>query len=130
MSWRDWFIKERIVERPVYKIVEVKAPKTQLRWDNSTRESISTLQSHPGFIALTDKLALCRAQLETKNNRVYKKDLREADFLQTGIFWCSWLQEQVEQSTHLGSQKTFDAMDEELKAFQEINSQIERVCEQ
>jgi hypothetical protein len=39
------------------------------------------------------------------------------------------LQEQVEKATVKGSTKTFDAMEDELAAFREIDSSIERVCE-
>jgi hypothetical protein len=126
MSWRDWF-KPQI--KVVYQIVEVKSPRTPVRWDKSTKEVVSTLQSHPGFLALCERLALQRAQLETQLSRNLHKDLREVDFLQAGISWCAWLQEQVEKSTVKGSTKTFDAMEDELAAFREIDSQIERVCE-
>jgi len=124
MSWRDWF-KQPTKVVVQYKLVEVKAPRTPLRWDASTKEAVSTLQSHPGFLALCERLALQRARLETQLSHDVHKDLREVDMLQAGIYWCSWLQEQVEKATVKGSTKTFDAMEDELAAFKEI----ERVCE-
>src|SRR5258708_12879865 len=82
-----------------YKIVEVEKPRTQFRWDQNTKDAVSTLSAHPGFIALTDKLSLINAQLKTKCFSSVHKKLREVDFLQAGIFWSNWLRDQVEQST-------------------------------
>lgn len=123
-------IKSFFAPRIIYKIVEVKAPRPAYTWDQNTRDAVSTLSAHPGFIAITDRLALTKAQLESTNNRSVKKDLREADFLQAGIFWSGWLQEQVEKATTRGSSRKFvDPYDEELAAFRELDARIERVGE-
>lgn len=121
-------LRELFKSRVDYRIVEVKAPRPIVRWDNTTKETISTLNSHPGFVALMEKLSLTKAQLESKNNTQWKKDLREADFLQSGIFWCNWLQDEVNKSTSRGSIKQYiDPMQEELEAFQKLDANIERV---
>jgi hypothetical protein len=124
------FNKLRDLFKPViiYKVVEVKAPRPIVRWDDHTKDAVSTLSSHPGFIALLDKLRLTKSQLESKNNTQWKKDLREADFLQSGIFWCNWLEEEIRKSTVKGSQRQYvDPLAEELAAFKELDSRIERV---
>src|SRR5882724_4996217 len=121
-------LRELFKPQIIYKVVEVKAPRPTYRWDEHTRDAVSTLYAHPGFIALVERLAITKAQLETKNNTQWKKDLREADFLQSGIFWCNWLQEQVDKSTSKGSRaKYMDPLDEELAAFKELDARIERV---
>lgn len=141
MSWLAKLlgVKPEIVERPYevikevpveviqYKIVEVKERKN-IEWDKNTRDAVATLPSHPGFIALIDKLALQRQLLQSKNNTQVKKDLREADWIQAGIHWLGWMQEFVDKSTQLRTQpRQMDAYEEELAAFKEIDAQIERV---
>jgi hypothetical protein len=121
-------LRELFSPRVVYKIVEVKAPRPILKWDQSTQDAVSTLTSHPGFVALIERLSLTKAQLKSKNDTQWKKDLREADFLQAGIFWCSWLQNEVDKATFKGSQRKYvDPMQEELDAFKELDARIERV---
>jgi hypothetical protein len=124
------FSKLRELFKPqiIYKIVEVKAPRPTYRWDDHTRDAVSTLTAHPGFVALVERLGITKAQLEAKNNTQWKKDLREADFIQAGIFWCGWLEEQINKATVKGSQRQYlDPMAEELAAFKELDSRIERV---
>jgi hypothetical protein len=122
--------QSKVEVRTVYKIVEVQTPRPIVGWDEHTQDAVSTLTAHPGFVALVERLKLTKAQLEAKNNTQWKKDLREADFLQSGIFWCGWLQEQIDKATVKGSRrKVLDPMAEELAAFKELDSRIERVCE-
>lgn len=121
-------LKKLFAPRVIYKVVEVKAPRTPYRWDQNTQDAVSTLSAHPGFIAILDRLAVTKAQLESKNNTQWKKDLREGDFLQSGIFWCNWLQDQISKATVKGSQRRYvDPMAEELEAFKALDAQIERV---
>jgi len=121
-------IKQLFQPRVIYKIVEVKVPRPIYRWDQNTKDAIATLSSHPGFVALVDRLNLTKAQIESTLKSTMHKDLRQVDFLQSGSFWAGWLQEQIEKATYKGSQtKYLDPMEEELKAFQELDARIERV---
>jgi len=121
-------LRQLFAPRVVYKVVEIKTPRPIVRWDDHTKDAVSTLSSHPGFIALLDKLKLTKYQLESKNSTQWKKDLREADFLQAGIFWCGWLEAEVSKSTIKGSQQKYiDPLAEELAAFKELDARIERV---
>src|SRR5208282_4088592 len=120
-------LRELFKPRVVYKIVEIKAPRPSYRWDENTQDAVSTLTAHPGFIALTERLAITKAQLESKNNTQWKKDLREADFIQAGIYWSGWLLEQVSKATLKGSSRKYiDPLQEEQEAFEKLNAQIER----
>ena len=121
-------LRELFKSKVVYKIVEVKAPRPSYRWDQNTKDAVSTLSAHPGFVALTDRLALTKAQIESTLKQTMHKDLRQVDFLQAGLFWSQWLEEQVSKSTTKGSTRSYvDPMDEELAAFKELDSRIERV---
>jgi hypothetical protein len=123
MSWRDFLFPVR--ERVVYKIIEVPSPKTQMRWDKETKDSVAMLAHHPGFTALTERLTLQRAVLISELSRSTNAD--KDVYLKAGIFWTEWLENIVSLATRKGSSKAFDPLQEELDAFREIDSQIERV---
>lgn len=115
---------EHVIE---YKVVEVKAPRTSQTWTKEIKDAVGTLSSHPGFVALTDRLNLQKQMLITKCTREFHKDLRENDLLQAGIFWLSYLQDTVGQATKLAPPSPVDAMEEELEAFRQIDASIERI---
>jgi hypothetical protein len=79
-----------------YQVIEVEKPRPIL--DPEFKNAIPSLQGNPGFIYLLNKLRLEHAKLEKylKENR--HADLRSVDFVQSGLFWTSWLQDQLTQS--------------------------------
>jgi hypothetical protein len=123
----EWFKRFFSEPQVIYKVVEVSGPRVVRKWDKETKASVHTLQSHPGFIAILDRLALQRQLLESRNNKEFKKDLREADFLQSGVFWLGYVQELVNKAVDLPLAHPVDAMQEELEAFRELDAKIERV---
>ncbi len=120
----DWF-KRKVEVR--YKVIEVKAPRSAQAWTKETKDAVGTLAHHPGFIALIDRLNLQKQMLESKCSKEFHKDLREADYLQAGVFWLGYVQELVMKATKLSAPAPTDAFDEELEAFKLIDSQIERI---
>jgi hypothetical protein len=121
----NWFKKP--APEVVYKVVEVKGPRALVKWDKEMRAAVHTLQSHPGFLLILDRLALQRQLLESRNNKEMKKDLRECDFIQSGIFWLGYVQDLVTKAVELPMAVPQDAMQEELEAFRELDARIERV---
>lgn len=115
------------VEKVVYKVVEVKGPRIVQAWDKETKAAVATLQTHPGHIAVMDRLALQRQLLESKLTREYRKELREVDFLQSGVFWLGYVQELISKATNSPVAVYKDAMQEEMEAFRELDAKIERV---
>jgi hypothetical protein len=126
----EWFknlFTPKVVREVVYRVVEVKGPRAIVRWNKEMKATVNTLQSHPGFMLILERLALQRQLLESKNNKDVKKDLRECDFLQSGIFWLGYVQELVTKAVDLPAAAPQDAMQEELEAFRELDAKIERV---
>jgi hypothetical protein len=111
----------------VYKVVEIKAPRISQAWTKEIKDTVGTLSSHPGFIAITDRLNLQRQMLENKCSHEFHKDLREADYLQAGVFWLGYVQDLVAKATKLAPSAPVDPFDEEMAAFKEIDRQIERI---
>lgn len=114
------------VEVPVYKVVQVKTLPPQQRTPE-LKEAIKTLPAHPGFQAILDQLALQRQFLESKSCNEFHKDLRESDFIQSGIYWLNYIQAFIDQQTQVPRTLERSAFDEELDAFKKIDAQIERV---
>lgn len=136
MSWHLWLYKKLFkppvpevieVDKIVYKIIDVKGPRIAVKWDKEIKAAVATLQSHPGFLAILDRLALQKAMLETKNNGEFHKELREVDHLQSGIFWLGFVQQLIHKASEMPLPGPRDAMAEELEAFRELDAKIERV---
>lgn len=121
------FLEPKVVYVDRYKVVEVKAPRTAQTWTKEVKDAIGTLPSHPGFIALMDRLSLQRDMLKTRCATEYHKEQRETDYLQAGVFWLGYLQDMINQATKLARSAPVDAMQEELEAFKQLDSQIERI---
>lgn len=115
------------VEKVVYKVVEVKTPRTAARWTKEIKDAVATLPSHPGFIAILDRFSLQKQMLEHKCATEFHKDLRENDYLQAGVFWLGYAQKLVDEATKLPRAVPVDAYDEEMEAFKQLDAQIERI---
>jgi len=123
---RVWLkVEPQVVE--VIKVVEVKSPRITSSWDKDTRDAVSTLQSHPGWVAIQERLSLQRQMLENKLAHEFHKELRSIDYIQAGIFWLGYIQDQIAKASERPTNRVQDPMKEELDAFRAIDAQIERV---
>lgn len=120
----DWFKSKPVI---VYKVVEVKVPRTAQKWSREIKEAVGTLPSHPGFVAIMDRVNLHKQMLEYKSSHEFHKDLRESDYLQAGVFWLEYLQRLIDEATKLPRAVPVDAYDEELEAFKLLDAKIERI---
>jgi hypothetical protein len=112
-----------------YQIVEVDKPRPNIGWDKESRETVMTLAAHPGFICLLQKLSTQAALLKAKLVNDRHKEIKDVEFIQSGIFWCNWLQSQLTAATQRVKAEPQAAMDEEAKAFKELNATLIRVGE-
>jgi hypothetical protein len=121
---KEWFAGKPQIE---YRIIEIPQGRTHRGWDEETKRSVTTLLSHPGFVALTDRINFQKALLEQQLKAKFHKDLREADYLQAGILWLGYLEYLVKQSLDSPQPKYRTPDDEELEEFEKINAQITRL---
>jgi hypothetical protein len=134
MSWKERIgdylgipqVKLQVVPVPTYKVIEIRPHQVQA-WSKELKDAIKTLSSHPGFVAILDRLALQKQLLANKASLEFHKDIRELDYLQAGIFWLGYIQTLLDKVTEVPRQPQRDIMQEELEAFQEIDRQLERV---
>jgi hypothetical protein len=122
-GWLDRTAPEvKIVEKVVYKVIAVKSPRTAQKWTKEIKDAVATLPSHPGFVAIQDRINLQKQMLEHKCSAEFHKDLRESDFIQAG-----YLQRLTDEATQLPRLAPVDAYEEEIEAFKQIDATIERI---
>jgi hypothetical protein len=112
-----------------YQIVEVDKPRPNLGWDKESRETVMTLAAHPGFLVLLQKLSTQAALLRAKLVNDRHKEIKDVEFIQSGIFWCNWLQSQLTAATQRVKAEPQAAMDEEARAFKELQATLNKVGE-
>lgn len=118
---RDWFKQE-------YKIVEVEKPRTYSPLDETElRDSLHSLNAHPGFRYLIERLRSQRFSLEGRLKGARHKTLDDVGFLQQGVFWLGWIESEVARLSQAPQRPQLDPVEQELIAFRELDSLLERV---
>ena len=123
-SWR----KEKVIApvRSEYRIVEIEKPREVSALDKETAQSVASLSGHPGFMYLLNKLRYQRAMLISHLARTKQDSLNEVYFLQSGVAWCTWLEDQLNQALGIVRRPSPQVpTPEELEAFQEISRALE-----
>ena len=121
MSWGKTKIEHH------YTVVEVE--KKPLQETPESVAAVKSLEDHAGFRWLLNKLKFQAARLESEFKNTRHKDLREVDFLQSGIHWCGWLQQQLDLTNEKYRQMR-PATPQEVAHFQDIESTIELIGSQ
>lgn len=122
----SWLFESTRPKIPRYFVVEVEkgVPVANSKDD----EAIASLKHHPGFVALANRLRLKKAALKSQLEATRHKDIRDVDFLQSGIAWLRYVESEVD--TAIGSIRnkgSRPASDDEVKWFEEIRHSIEGV---
>ena len=105
MTWREILGRVRAGE-PIspsipqvhYRLVEVEKPHSPLPLNKDSAAAVASLQGHPGFGWLLQKLRLQKAQLTSILSRERQKNLTDVEFLQSGIAWTGWIEEQLQRA--------------------------------
>jgi hypothetical protein len=95
--------------------------------NKSADESIKTLQFHPGFIEVHNRLRYQRALLQTKletGRNTHEDDI----WLKSGIFWAKFYHAEVDRLVNKREvPKALATTDDVQAEFDRVNSQFERV---
>ena len=113
--------------KPEYRVVELSTPRANAPNQAVEADAIATLASHPGFVALQRRLGLFNQSLRTKLISERHTDLASVNFLQAGVYWSGWLDEELKRATTKFTQPHHKVFDEELEAFKALDAQLERV---
>lgn len=113
-------------KQPKFTIVEIERPR---QMDKPPDDVLITLQHHPGFTYLTERLRTQRFALEAALKRGKHATLRDVDILQAGIYWAGWLETQIQSALKLTQALEIPkpAFQEEQDAFNEIHNALQLV---
>lgn len=110
------------------KIVEIEKQLGVPELDTSSAASVASLRDHPGMQYLLAKMRLQAQLLKGTLATTRHKDLKDVEFLQSGVAWLNWLQQQLDKALQIVNQpKPRAARPYELNAFEELSSQIDWV---
>lgn len=113
-------------ETPRWNVVEVEKPVPVL--DGSDNEAIALLKSHPGMIALLNRLRLQRVVLENQLTTTRQKDIHDANYLLARITGLRYVESQIREATNnLEIKRHRVASFDEANQFDLIMSSIEGV---
>ena len=126
MTWRSFWKRFGSGEKPHVMIVEVEKPRPVPTANRDIAASLSTLQGHPGFQWLLSRLRLQRELLRSSLSTQRQKSLTDVEFLQSGVAWTGWLEEQWKRAMNWEEPRPqLTPLDEERAAFEEISRAIE-----
>lgn len=121
------FWKHKKAVAPTVGVVEVPRAERLTPDTESDREAIAALDTHPGFRRLVAKLRFQQQLLELKATRERPKNLREVDFVQSGIFWTGWLDAQVAREVKRPRRTAEPLNSTEQSALEAVRAAIEVV---
>lgn len=107
------------------RIVEIEKAVRVPSFDKEIAKSVQTLQSHPGFVYLLAKLRFQHQILQDTLSTQRQTGLREVEFLQSGIAWTKWLEQQLNLSVNLQTEVERPAEDPEIELFKESQRMLE-----
>ncbi len=109
-------------------VVEIEKPYVLPELDQGSAAAVATLGSHPGFQYLVAKLKNQSALLKSTLAKKRQDSIRDVEFLQSGIVWCDWLEDQVHAATTMLNAKRPEPRDPrpaERETFERLLSQID-----
>lgn len=111
-----------------FKVVEIEKKHVSKLDEKSVAPFVSRLKDDPGFQFLMAKLEVQRALLRDSLEKNRHKSQADFEFLQSGLNWCSWLQQQVETAVGIVSQpQARPARAYELEAFEQLRQNVELI---
>jgi hypothetical protein len=109
-------------------VVEVEVPRpADLTLSKEMKESLATLAQHPAFVYLLRRLRMQRHNLEAQLRDGRHENLRDVEFIQSGIFWTSWLQGQIDTLVGRTAPIPTAASPSEIEAFEAVHQHIDLV---
>jgi hypothetical protein len=91
-------------------------------------EAIASLRNHPGMVALLNRARLRQAVLKTQLSTTRHKDIRDVDFLQSGLYWLGFVESELAAVTvGLRNKSVPKLADTEVSTFEDILSAIESI---
>lgn len=111
-----------------YQIVEIEKPRTYSTLEGEElREALRSLNAHPGFRYLQERLRAQKSFLQGRLSGLRHKSMDEVTFLQQGMAWAGWLDAELSRLSETPAAPKLDPVEQELAAFMELSSLLETV---
>jgi len=112
------------IKRYFTKFLILEIPTTEPLLSPEGREAVVGLLGHAGFQYLLARLRYHKYLLEAAMRTSRFSSLEEVSHLQSGLFWCNWLESQVKRELQV-QDSLRPAEESEEVAFKEAMSRIE-----
>lgn len=119
MKW-SWSPK-----KPLVLILEVEKGARVPGLDKDSAQAVASLQGHPGFLYLLAKLKFQNEVLKSTLQSRRHENIREVEFLQSGIAWTNWLRDQLEGAVNFKTAPVTDASASEQTIFEESQRMLQ-----
>lgn len=111
--------------QPKVVVVEVEKGRRPPELTLELARSVQTLQAHPGFLYLLTKLAFQRSVLRQALERKRHKTIADSEFIQSGIAWSGWLEDEVQAAIDFQVPAESEATRPEASIFDESQRLLE-----
>ena len=108
-------------------VVEIEKPFVVPQMDAGAAAAVASLNGHPGWQWLIHQLRYQSALLTAALIKTRHKSKEDFEFLQSGINWCGWLEEQMSKATGMLQRKDEprEMRPLERESFEKLLSQID-----
>lgn len=110
---------------PEIRFVEVEKAVRVPEMNEDIAKMVGSLQSHPGFIYLLNKLRFHRAILQAQLAGNRQESMTDVVMLQSGCAWSGWLQREMEAAIGFKPEVSAPPSRSELAIFEEAQQQLE-----
>lgn len=110
-----------------YKVLEVPTGTKLPDLSPEMKETVKSLQYHPGFQHLVAKLRFHKSQLQHQLNEGFELPDVSLRYLQAGIFWLAFLEDEVARTTSAPPAISRSPSRQEELEFEKFSSNLETV---
>lgn len=125
MRLKELFSKAQVRTGTGISLVEVEKPQRVPAHDEDSARVVGSLQSHPGFLYLLQKLKFHRQLLKENLATNRQTSLEDVLVLQSGIAWAGWLQGELDKAVGFENSKGSPPSQTERTIFEESQRQLE-----
>lgn len=120
----NWF-KQQV--KTVYRLLEVEKAAALPPLTPELKDSLRTLQFHPGFQYMTSRLHFQRAELKRYLEEGFKLSEPELRHVQAGAFWAGWLERELRSLTFTPQVSPVEVSPDDADLFRQMQDNLELV---
>lgn len=111
----------------VYRVLEIEGSLKLPELSADLKDSLRSLQYHPGHNYMLSRLKLEQANLRKYLAEGFKLSEQELHHLQAGVFYTGWLEREINRLTSVPRKVESAVSSEDHKLFEELKAALEEV---